>query len=265
MTKYEIYPLPMSRITISAGYMTYFMNYDEMIDATIYSWYIKGAGKNIIVDTGCPIETIRQHRPNCKEIRTFEDALKTVDLTPEMIDVVIQTQLHYDHCGNTYKCKNAEIIVQKKELQFGLAPHPVMAGLYDKEMFSRLKFNIVNGDTEVDKGIHLLFVPGHSPGTQAVAVNTAEGTAIISGFCCTMDTFVMPKKISGYTVKGVDQLEIMWPVRTPGIHVDPLQAFDSALRVKGLADIIIPQHDPMFEKIKRIPEKYNTQKGVRVV
>ena len=69
MTKYEIYPLPMSIITISAGYMTYFMNYDKMIDVTIYSWYIKGAGKNIIVDTGCPIETIRQHRPNCKEIR----------------------------------------------------------------------------------------------------------------------------------------------------------------------------------------------------
>ena len=118
MAKYEIYPLPMSRITISAGFMTYFMNYDEMIEATIYSWYIKGAGKNIIVDTGCPIESIRQHRPNCEEIRTFEEALKSVDLTPEGIDIVIQTHLHYDHCGNTYKCKNAEVIVQRKELEF---------------------------------------------------------------------------------------------------------------------------------------------------
>lgn len=258
MTKYEIYPLPMLRATGSAGFLTYLLNYDKMIDVTIYSWYIKGAGKNIIVDTGCTIETLRQHKPDCKEIRTFEDALKSVDLTPEKIDVVIQTHLHYDHCGNTYKCKNAEIIVQKKELEFALAPHPLMAGLYDKETFSKLKFNIVNGDTEVDKGIHLLAVPGHSPGTQAVAVNTAKGTAVISGFCCVMDTFVMPEKISGYTAKGIEQLEKIWPVRTPGLHVDPLQAFDSALRVKGLTDIIIPQHDSMFEKIKRIPEKYST-------
>jgi len=255
MTEYEIYPLPMARITLSAGFMTYFMNYDKTIDITVYSWYIKGPKKNIIVDTGCPIEIIRKHRPNCEEIITFEDALKKVDLTPEKVDVIIQTQLHYDHCGNTYKCKNAEVIVQRKELEFGLAPHPLMAGLYDRGMFSRLKLRIVDGDTEVNEGIHLLFVPGHSPGAQAVAIRTAKGTAIITGFCCTMDTFIMPKEISGYTVKSLDQLEAMWPIRAPGIHVNPLQAFDSALRVKELADIIIPIHDTMFEKVKKIPEE----------
>jgi len=37
--------LPISRATGSAGFMTYLLNYDKMIDVTIYSWYIKGAGK----------------------------------------------------------------------------------------------------------------------------------------------------------------------------------------------------------------------------
>lgn len=254
MAEYEIYPLPMSRITLSAGFMTYFMNYDKMIDVTIYSWYLKGPEENIVVDTGCPIEIVRKHRPICKEIMSFEDALKKVGLTPERVDVVIQTQLHYDHCGNTYKC-NAEVIVQRKELEFALAPHPVMAGLYDREMFSRLKFHIVEGDAEVAEGIHLLFVPGHSAGTQAVAVETAKGTAIITGFCCTMDAFIMPREVSGYAFESLDQLEAMWPVRAPGIHINPLQAFDSALRVKGLADIIVPIHDPMFEKVEKIPNK----------
>jgi hypothetical protein len=55
--------------------------------------------------------------------------------------------------------------------------------------------------------------------------------------------------------ESLDQLEAMWPVRTPGIHIDSLQAFDSAMRVKGLADIIIPNHDPMFLETEKIPSK----------
>jgi len=153
VAKYKIFPLPISRMKGSAGSITYLLNYDKIIDVTTYSWYIKGPEINIIVDTGCPVDILKQHKPNCKEINTFEDALDSVDLTPEMIDVVIQTHLHYDHCGNTKKCKNSKVVVQRQELEFALAPHPVMSGFYDKEMFSMLKFNIVDGDTEIYEGI----------------------------------------------------------------------------------------------------------------
>lgn len=254
MKDYEIYPLPMARIRLSEGYLTYFMNYDIMVDAIIYSWYIKGPERNIIVDTSCPMDVLLAHRPDSHEIMSFEEALGKVDLTPEKVDSVIQTQLHYDHVGNTAKCKNAEVIVQREELNFALAPHPVMAGLYHRDMFSRLKLNIIEGDTEIDKGIRLLFTPGHSPGGQSVAVKTAKGTAIITGFCCNMHNFELPKQITGYTVESLEQLEAMWPVRAPGIHINSLQAFDSTLKVKGLADILVPNHDPMFEKVEKIPE-----------
>jgi hypothetical protein len=39
----------------------------------------------------------------------------------------------------------------------------------------------------------------------------------------------------------------------PGIHTDMLQAYESALRVKNLADIIIPMHDPIMAGKKDIP------------
>jgi hypothetical protein len=32
-----------------------------------------------------------------------------------------------------------------------------------------------------------------------------------------------------------------------------MDAFDSALRIKGLADILIPQYDPSFVGIETIP------------
>jgi hypothetical protein len=34
---------------------------------------------------------------------------------------------------------------------------------------------------------------------------------------------------------------------------NPLDAFDSALRIMGFADILIPQHDPCSVYVKSIP------------
>lgn len=39
----------------------------------------------------------------------------------------------------------------------------------------------------------------------------------------------------------------------PGIHTDVLEAYDSVLRVKQMAEIIIPLHEPSFLKVDRIP------------
>jgi glyoxylase-like metal-dependent hydrolase (beta-lactamase superfamily II) len=55
----------------------------------------------------------------------FETALESVGITPEDVDLVIQTHLHNDHCENTYKCKNARVIVQRAEYEFARNPHPL--------------------------------------------------------------------------------------------------------------------------------------------
>lgn len=68
-----------------------------------------------------------------------------------------------------------------------------------------------------------------------------------------MDNFVLPREVTGYKIESLEALENIWPVRAQGIHTDPLLSFDSALRVKGLADILIPNHDPMWEKVEKIP------------
>ena len=253
MVEYEIIPLPMAKGRINAGYMSYLLNYDRQAELVIYSWYIKGPEKHIIVDSCAPMAALTARRSDGYEIRTFDQALEMVGLTPEDVDIVIQTQLHYDHCGNTARCKNAEVIVQKKELDYALDPHPLFALLYDRPMFQNLNFRIVDGDTRLDEGIELLLTPGHSPGGQSVAVQTAGGQAVITGFCCDNSVFVMPDEISGYSPEGLKFLESVWPVRAPGIHVDATAAYDSALRVKELADIIVPIHDPMFEGTRAIP------------
>lgn len=244
----RIIPLPIGKIKIDKSMLTYRRNIGEKIWIPYYSWYIEGTKENVLVDTGVSAEDALKIRGKTEAVRFenityFEDALKSVGLTPEKIDIVIQTHLAYDHCGNTWKCKNARVIVQLDELKFAQAPHPLLAEIYYPELLRNLKIQTVQGDVKgFLPGIDLIFVPGHAPGSQAVCVSTEAGKACISGFCSIKDNFVPHEEDKPY-----------YPVTPSGIHTDPIQAFESALKIKGIADILIPQHDPSFLKVAHIP------------
>ena len=114
--------------------------------------------------------------------------------------------------------------------------------------------NVIDGDYILIEGIDLIYAPGHSQGTQAVSINTKKGKAIISGFCCTTKNFILPKQNNKNNIEGKNELlGTQCQVITPGIHINTLDAFDSANKIMDLADILIPQHDSMFMKIKKIP------------
>lgn len=250
--KLWIKPLWLMTLSINKSNVTYLMNYGENIDLAVVSWYVNAGGKDVLIDTGTSPKAFeewyiaRYGAPPPKPsrlVQSIEDALKGLEKRPEDIDYVIQTHLHFDHVANTRKFKNAKVVVQEKELSFAYAPHPLFAGEYVKECFIDLKWEILNGEKEILPGIRVIPTPGHSPGSQSVAIETNKGLAIITGFCCTKDTFEVP-----------DNLKSLWPVFTPGTHCDSLAAFDSALKIKGMADILIPNHDISFAGMERIPE-----------
>jgi len=247
MAKYEIVPLVLADIEVEKSKMMYLTDCGLKVMLPVVSFYIRGGEKNILVDAGASAEMMLKYEPNqtASDVQSFEEALGKQGLKPEDIDIVIQTHLHHDHIGNTAKCTKARVILQEDELSFALAPHPLFAGIYPKELLTGLRFQPVRGDTEIASGIRVLLTPGHSPGTQSVAVETAKGTAIITGFCCIRETF----EVSPETRK----VSPSWLVYTPGCHTDALAAFDSTLKVKGLADILVPNHEPELREIEAIP------------
>ena len=241
---YSIKPLLLGKQKISKGQMTYFVGWEKEIWSAIAIWYINVQGQNVLVDTGISSPEVEKYLygRSYEEINSFEQALNSVGITPEDVNIVIQTHLHYDHCGNTHKCKNAKVVVQEEELKFAYSPHALFAGSINLSFLKDLHFSIVSGDTEVLPGIKVILIPGHSPGTQAVSVETEKGKAVISGFCSIKENFYPP-----------EAMRLRWPVIAPGVSVNSLQAFDSALKLKCLADIIVPQHDMEFAERKEIP------------
>ena len=82
----------------------------------------------------------------------------------------------------------------------------------------------------------VIISPGHTVGGQSVAVNTSEGRAVITGFCCNDKNF-----------------PTTGPAIAPGVHIDLTEAYDSIQKIREMADILIPLHDPVVGTRKTIP------------
>lgn len=237
---YSIFPLCVGINQTDQGIMTYLRGYGQRILLPIYAFLIRadgGRGKKILVDTGMEEFMIPEGAESELgfKVMEFEEALEVHGLAPEDIDLVIQTHLHNDHCENTYKCTKAKVIIQDAELEFARNPHPLDHRYFD-DLLDGLDFVVVEGDTEIEPGLTLLFTPGHTVGGQSVMVETKAGKAIITGFCANAKNFPS----SG-------------PAVTPGVHIDAVAAYESAQRVKELAEIILPCHDPELGRTGRYP------------
>src|SRR3984957_18344365 len=131
----------------------------------------------VLVDTGVggPPEALTDWRV---VNRTVADALADIDLTPGDIDLVINTHLHFDHCGQNAVFKHAACWVQRAELARAKVEEP---DLYDWLDFMNARFELLDGDTEVLPGLSVVATPGHTSGHQSVIVTTADGSEVLIG------------------------------------------------------------------------------------
>ena len=232
-----IYPLLLGKLTFNKGMMTYFMNYDQKIWIPNVAWYIKTEDTEILVDTGISGQDMKRYLFGnvYEDYQSIEEALEKRGTNPGRIKIIIQTHLHYDHCGNNRLFPNAKVIVQARELEFARNPHPVFRGSYNPSFFESSDFEMVDGEKEIVPGIRVVPVPGHSPGVQAVLVDMEGKKAALTGFCSVLENFEPPEKIRK-----------AWPVIPIGVSVNSLEAYDSMMKLKALADLIIPLHAMEF-------------------
>lgn len=239
-----IRPIPLFESPMDKSLMTYRMNIGQTIRSVGYVWLIDGLDEKILVDAGASVRYLTTVRGiHAEEIQTLEQGLSNLGLGFEDIDVVIFTHLHNDHTAGARLFRRARLFVQKAELEFAEKPHPAVAPAYNYESVKGLDFELLDGDAQIREEVSVLFTPGHTPGGQSVCVKTSRGKAIISGLCTIADVFNPPQAVNNIP-----------PVLTPGMHINVIEAYDSVLRIKQLADIIIPNHEPNLQSCSCIPQ-----------
>lgn len=248
MSHYKIHPMVIGTKVFDQGMMTYQHAYGQTYTIPIYSWYLEGGEKKILVDTGemSPIQSDDREKAIGGRIYTFEEALDQWGLVPADIDIIIHTHLHNDHCENDYKCENAVIYVHEKELRRIHHPHPLdfrYVEDYIEDVEANGQIRTISGDQEILPGIEVIHTPVHTDGGLSVAVDTSKGRAIITGFCVIMENFEPPIEIKAMEMAVIP----------PGTHVNTYESYDIMIKIKEMADILLPLHEPSFAAVKEIP------------
>lgn len=113
-------------------------------------------------------------------------SLSRVGFGVEDLNFVINTHLHFDHCGgNTSKNKEGEIvptfpktkyIIQKGEWEYALHPCERDRASYLIDNFLPLEEHglagLVEGNKEISEGVEVILVPGHTAFHQCVKVQS---------------------------------------------------------------------------------------------
>ncbi len=160
---------------------------DELnrLDAGLNSLLVRTGDKNILIETGIGNKLSDKLVQIYKQPAKLLDNLHAIGVAPEDIDIVINTHLHFDHCGwNTVRrgdqavatFPKARYYVQKNEWEHGCLQLERDAISYMSPNYDPLiesgQMELLEGNREIVPGISVKVFPGHTANMQAVIVES---------------------------------------------------------------------------------------------
>lgn len=147
---------------------------------------IEAEGKRILVETGTGVRmSEKQRRIKGVEGGDPAEALRAVGEDPEAIDFVVVSHLHYDHAGGMVGSDDqplfprARYVVQRDEVDAARSDELRQQGLMEAEQLELVRATgqlaEVNGEVSLVDGVTVIPTGGHTRGSQAVLIGTANG------------------------------------------------------------------------------------------
>jgi N-acyl homoserine lactone hydrolase len=161
----------------------------------------------VLVDTG-----MTELHPAVADMDPRLMPLSEHDIDLGGIDVVVNTHLHFDHCGGNRLFAGRPIHVQRRELDDARA----MDDYTIREWVDApgVEYVPVDGDLELLPGIRLLPAPGHTPGSQVVVIETDGRPIVIAG-----DTAVWFGELDDPQTEGQKLIRALGPQEVWLAHV----------------------------------------------
>lgn len=95
------------------------------------------------------------------------------------IDIVVNTHLHFDHCGGNRLLPGRPTYVQRRELEDARRQEDYT--IREWVDAPGVVYVPVEGEHELLPGVRLVPAPGHTDGLQVVVVDTGDGREVIGG------------------------------------------------------------------------------------
>jgi len=171
MTPSDVIPLHLADVTYPSSHPL------AGKDGPVLAFAIRHPNGIVLVDTGIGEgdEWVdKNYRPRARDVR---EALTGAKLDADGVRAIVNSHLHFDHCGQNRAFAGVPIYVQRTELDLAREGYTVVEWVD----FAGARYDAVDGDREIVDGVSVLATPGHTPGHQSVTVRTGDGLVLIAG------------------------------------------------------------------------------------
>lgn len=209
---------------------------DEHLDMDYYFWVVRTGDSYVLVDIGYD-PAAAATRPGRECLVPPVEALRELGITPDQVSHIVVTHFHFDHIGNLSSFPDAELVVQRRELEFWTGPYRDRLAAaasteareidYVARMHRAGRVTLVDGDHEVVPGVTARLALGHCPGQQIVEVDGPTPLMLCSD--------------------ALHYYEEMEEDRPYNVFFDLEQMFHTYARLRdwqGKGGIVVPGHDP---------------------
>jgi glyoxylase-like metal-dependent hydrolase (beta-lactamase superfamily II) len=160
------------------------------VAAGLNSLLVRTGEKNVLIETGIGNKLAEKMVRIYGQPAQLLENLQAAGIAPEEIDIVINTHLHFDHCGwNTVRqdgkiaptFQRAKYYAPEGEWQYARHPSERDAISFISENYDPLvesgQMTLLKGNEEIVPGISVKTFPGHTAHMQAVIVRSGGQTA----------------------------------------------------------------------------------------
>ncbi len=218
------------------------------------SYLIEHPKGRVIFDTGLHVDTQTDPDRRLGRLAPFHTVgfrrgeelvarLATLDVAADKIDFIINSHLHFDHCGGNQQLPNATLLIQRREWEAGHDAELIERVYYDPQDYDHgHQVRMIDGEHDVFGDGLVVCIPthGHTPGHQSLLVRIGGDEVVMTGDACylrrTLDNFHLPTSM-----------------------YDREQMLASIRRLRALRDagaMIITGHDPdLWKTIPQAPQR----------
>ena len=217
--------------------------------ACMYFWCVVDETGPVLIDQGFSAQTVKDLNMPFRFEAEPPELLRRIGIDVQNVRAVILTHLHWDHYSGEEFFPRATYFVQQREMDFMVNPlirYRALGRFHNPAALVKIvrlhqvgRVVVIDGDQHLFPGISSLWTGGHSPGSQAVVVETQKGSAVICGD-------VVPR---------YQNIREDIPC---GIHTSAIEAVQALEKIKaraGSMDLVLTGHDPQaMQKYSRVVE-----------
>ena len=144
----------------------------------VFGFGVRTSGGLVLFDTGIGRGNELLDRYYGVAHRPLDEALAEHGLAVADVRAIVNSHLHFDHCGNNLLFPGVPIYVQAAERVAARAARYTVPEWVD---FEGAEYRVIDGEEQVASDVRVVATPGHTPGHQSLVLDTRDGVIVLAG------------------------------------------------------------------------------------